>query len=328
MCPQLNTPHAGHAQRIAPAPAIIERHTVKPRTPEWFALRAQDLTMSEVGAVAGVDPYATAYEIWARKMGLAAPPEENAAMRLGRWAEPAVACALQEQHPEYQIDYPLNIYVRDPDIRLGGTPDATGFEHMAARIVFEFKVISRASFEANWSNGPPLGYQLQTLGNAMLLEADYGVLAALVLGWQDAELVVHRVERNERAEAGIRSIAASFWAAFDDGHAPVAPDYARDADVLRQVFKPDPDKPAPLDLSTDNRLGDMLAMRAALKAEIKEDEATCKEIDAEIVHKLNGSESATLPGWKISHTMAHRDAYQVAAKDYPVLKVTKAKDAA
>jgi hypothetical protein len=31
---------------------MIERHTVKPRTPEWFALRAQDLTMSEVGAVA------------------------------------------------------------------------------------------------------------------------------------------------------------------------------------------------------------------------------------------------------------------------------------
>jgi predicted phage-related endonuclease len=304
----------------------VERYFVEPRTPEWFALRAQDLTMSEIGAVAGVDPYATAYEIWARKAGLASGPEENAAMRLGRWAEPAVACAFKEMHPECEIRYPLELYVRDPEHRLGGTPDASGFDGESYQIAFEFKVISRASFETNWSGGPPLSYQLQTLGNAMLLDADYGVLAALVLGWQDAELVVHRVERNGRAEAGIRTIAARFWQAFDEGHAPTAPDYRRDADVLRQVFKPDPAKPAPLDLSGDNEIRDILAMREALKTEIKSADTDCKRLDAEIIHKLAGSTAAILPGWKISNTMAHRDAYTVEAKDYPVLKVTKAKE--
>lgn len=305
---------------------MIERYAITPRTPEWFALRSPDLTMSEVGAVAGVDPWKTPYQVWAEKAGLASPPEQNAAMKLGIWCEPAVRCALEDTYPEIEVNYPLNLYVRDPDHRIGGTPDGDGFDN-GDPVAFEFKVISRQSHEREWIDGrPPLRYQVQTLGNAMLLDADHGVLAALVLGWQDAELVVHRVDRNERAEAAIRTLAAQFWQAFDEGHAPVAPDYRRDGDVLRQVFKPDPDKPAPIDLAGDNEIRDILAMREALKAEIKSADTDCKMLDAKIVHKLAGSTAAVLPGWKISNTMAHRDTYTVEAKDYPVLKVTKAKE--
>jgi hypothetical protein len=68
-------------------------------------------------------------------------------------------------------------------------------------------------------------------------------------------------------------------------------------------------------------------VRDERKAAIRAYEEECKAIDARIIHKLAGAESAALDGWKISHRMAHRDAYQVQAKDYPVLKVTKAKDA-
>jgi hypothetical protein len=307
----------------------VERHFVEPRSPEWFALRAKDLTMSEIGAVAGVDPFATAYEIWARKAGLSAPPEENAAMTLGRWCEPAVCCALEEKHPEYEITYPLDRYYRDPVHRIGGTPDARGYEQPSRkRVAFEFKVISRQSYERSWSGGPPLGYQLQTLGNAMLLDADHGILAALVLGWQDAELVIHRVDRNAAAEAGIRSIAARFWQAFDEGHAIAGPDYARDGDVIRQVFRPNAEKPAPIDLTGDNRIGFLAEEWQRLTAQESAARKDKETVKAEIIHKLDGAEAAIADGWKITNKMQHRDAHLQPAADFPRLLISRQKEKA
>lgn len=307
---------------------MIERFSVHPRTPEWFALRAVDLTMSEVGAVIGVDPFSTAVDVWARKCGLVEPAEDNEAMKLGRWCEPAVAAALQERFPDLVIDYPLDLYLRDPQARLGGTPDATARDRTRPDelIAFEFKVISRDSYERWWAEGAPLRYQLQTLGNAMLLGADRGILAALVLGWQKAELVTIEVARHPAAEARIREVAAKFWAAMDEGHAP-QPDYERDGATLKALFPPRPEAPAPIDLSGDNRLYGLLDQREGLKATIREAEKECSTIDAELVHKLGGAERACLPGWKISHLMTHRDARMVEAKDYPVLRISKTKEA-
>jgi predicted phage-related endonuclease len=294
----------------------------------WLELRARDLTASDLGAVAGFDPYRSPFDVWAVKTGLAAPVE-NAAMMLGRWCEPAMAAALRELHPEFEIDYPLGLYLRDPELRLGATPDATGRDRTTGETCcFEFKVISRDSFEARWQDGgAPLSYQVQTLCGAMLAGAGRGVLAALVLGWQQAELVVREIPRHAGAEQRIRELARDFWAAFDEGHAP-QPDYERDAATIRQVFRPDPARPAPVDLSADNMLGALLDHREELQASIRSAEKECSAIDAEVVHKLDGAAAAILPGWKISHAMTHRAAHMVAEKDYPVLRISRTREMA
>jgi predicted phage-related endonuclease len=310
---------------------MIERHQVAPRSPEWFALRARDLTASDLGAVAGVDAYKTPYDVWAWKSGLAEPPAENAAMRLGRWCESAAIAALRETRPELRILYPLNDYLRDPEIRLGGTPDAFANR---GNLVVETKVMSRQSFEHRFAGGDaPLSWQLQTLTNAMLADASGGILAVLVLGFADAELVVREIPRHAAAESKIRRLAQNFWAAFEAGHAP-QPDFYRDAASVRAMFPPDASKPAPLDLSGEPELPALLDCREAYKQEIKKAERECAAIEAELVHKLAGATQAILPGrgglpgWRISHTIAHRDAYEVAAKDYPVLRITRDRKAA
>jgi predicted phage-related endonuclease len=313
---------------------MIERHEVAPRTSAWHALRARDLTASDLGAVAGVDEYKTAYDIWAWKTGLAEPPAENAAMKLGRWAEPAAIAALTEERPELRILYPLDLYLRDPDIRLGGTPDAFaspkrsggGFANRDSLVV-ETKVISWQSFEHRFASGsPPLSWQLQTLTNAMLADASGGILAVLVLGFADAELVVREIPRHAAAEAKIRRLAQNFWTAFDAGHAP-QPDYYRDAASVRAMFPPDPAKPVPLQID-DDQLAARLQERLELKAAIAGAERECAAIEAELVHKLAGATQAILPGWRISHKITHRDTYEVAAKDYPVLRIIRDRKAA
>lgn len=300
----------------------------KPRTPRWFDLRKNVLTMSELPAVAGVGLYGTAYSVWAVKAGLAAPPEENDAMQRGDWLECAVPPAFLKQHPGFEITYPLDTILIDTERGIGGTPDAAGVDPDLAPVAFEFKVISRQSYERYWADGPPIAYQLQTLGNTMLMGAHYGLLCALVLGWQDVELVVHRVDRHAAAEASMIDIARRFWEAFDEGHALAAPDYSRDAEILAQVFAPDKNRPAPVDLSADNLLAEVLIEREDLSKLVSRGKKRLDELKAEIIHKLGGAESATYNDWKISNTTVHKAAHWQAESNYARLTVTPPKETA
>jgi hypothetical protein len=88
------------------------------------------------------------------------------------------------------------------------------------------------------------------------------------------------------------------------------------------MHPPRDDVPVPLDLTGDNRLYQVLEDRARYKANIKLYEAAVKELDAEIVHKLDGATLATLPGWKITNKITHRSEYTVKATSFPRLLCT------
>lgn len=51
---------------------------------------------SDIGAIAGLNPYVSAWDVWARITGRAAPKADSLAMRLGRAAEPVVLAAYSE----------------------------------------------------------------------------------------------------------------------------------------------------------------------------------------------------------------------------------------
>ena len=55
------------------------------RSPEWFALRADGITATEVSVIAGLNPYKTPYQLYAEKLGLYTPA---AAVFIGEgWAK-------------------------------------------------------------------------------------------------------------------------------------------------------------------------------------------------------------------------------------------------
>ena len=52
------------------------------RSPEWFALRADGITATDVSVIAGLNPYKTPYQLWAEKLGKYEPePVGPAAVR-------------------------------------------------------------------------------------------------------------------------------------------------------------------------------------------------------------------------------------------------------
>lgn len=294
---------------------------------EWLAWRREDLTASDIGAVVGVDPYRTPFAVYADKVSGLGTIETNI-MRRGRWLEAATMEALKEELPGYRFMRP-NVYLRDPELRLGATPDvvAEDVDDPTTLINIQLKAVSRPRFEEEWADERvPLRYELQTLTEGMLMGANLNLIAALVIDTYSADLVIRDVPRHAAAEERIRQVARHFWDNIANERRP-APDYARDGDTIA-LFHGHPEAGKTIDLSQDNRMPELLSARAMLKAEQKGIEAHVDAIDAELKDKLGDAEIALLPGWKVTWKEESRKAYTVPAGTRRPLRVFPVKEEA
>lgn len=300
---------------------MIERHFITDRA-TWLALRAQDLTASDIGAAAGLDHFKTPLALYAEKTGQLVVSDNNL-MRRGRWLEAAVLEAIRDEHPTWEVRK-SSLYLRDPDLRLGATPDAFVWDDHGIMTNCQCKVVSKPSYERYWSDGPPMAYVLQCLTECMLSDAPQGMLAALVVDTYSADLFLHPVPRHEAAEARVRAIAANWHQRLAAGLPPPA-DYARDAETVAALW-PNSQADPVLDLTGDNRLADLLPARAMLKAEIADLGEQVEALDTEIRVKLGAAEKAVLPGWRISCKTVNRNEYTVPASTYRQLRITDKRD--
>lgn len=286
---------------------------------QWLEWRREALTASDIGAVARVDPYRSALQVYAEKVEFI-PLPESPLMKRGRLFEAAAVEYLREEHPDWTVERPNAFYV-DMEARIGCTPDALITTAEGRSINCQIKTISQPVFD-RWEGVPPVGYILQTACENALLEADGGLLAVLSVSAFDAQLHEFEVPRHPAAEERIKALATDFWANVAARRYP-APDYERDAEIISHLFPPRPEVAAPLDLSTDNRIYAVLEDRDRLKGSIKEAEAAVKALDAELIDKLQGAQLALADGWRITHKMTHRNEYAVPAKDFPTLRITR-----
>src|SRR5215475_12203164 len=95
---------------------MIERRTITSRD-EWLEWRKPFVTASQVGALFGAHPYLTALKLYCMKAGMEFPEKDNPAMRRGRLFEPAVALAVSEERPEWEIER-ANSFFGDLDTKM------------------------------------------------------------------------------------------------------------------------------------------------------------------------------------------------------------------
>jgi predicted phage-related endonuclease len=165
---------------------------------------------------------------------------------------------------------------------------------------------------------------VQVATENLLMDAERGILAVLVVSAYDAFVRLFDVPRHAAAEAGIRQIARQFWDNVATGHRP-APDFTRDAETIAGMFpRQEPGKA--IDLSGDNRLLEILPRREDLKDAIDGFRKELDGIDAEVKFKLGDAETAELPGWRLTWKEEFRKAYTVEASSRRVLRVKEMKD--
>jgi predicted phage-related endonuclease len=298
----------------------IERKPITDRN-EWLAWRREDVTASVIGALFGAHPYTTALRIYAEKRGVEFPDEDNKVMRRGRWLEPAVAKAVEELRPEWKLEAP-NCYLRDPDIRLGCTPDF--FIHDPARGlgVLQAKTVAPSVYAKEWLGGTeiPFWIVLQTLTECMLADAAFGAVAALLVDAHAMDCVILEVPRHAESEAKIIAAVSSFWLCVATGQEP-DPDFARDADVVK-LLTPRETPGKQIDFSRHNELPTMLAERAELLKTMGTAEDRCDEIETEVKHLMGDAEFANgLPDWRITYKTQKRAGYTVPPKEPRVLLI-------
>lgn len=278
---------------------------------EWLRWRQEDITASRVAALFDQHPFLTRERL---ATDLRGEPTQvtTSAMRRGRILEPAVAAALAEDYPYWQL-VKATTYHRLPDHRLGATPDYW----LDDDGLIQVKTVAPQEWE-KWQGRPPLAYTLQTLAELLVTDRMRGVLAVMVTS---PSFPVHLfdVPRHPQAERRILDAVTEWWRAWDAGEMA---DAAPSAEIAADL-----DDGSHLDLSSDNLLPTILPERAKLKEAVSAAEARLKEIDYEIKNRVGPARTAWCNGWLIKYPTIARKEFTVKAGTYRRLEVAAKENA-
>jgi predicted phage-related endonuclease len=298
----------------------IERIEITSRE-QWLALRKPDVTASVVASLFGCHPYVSALKLYLAHSGVEFDEADNRVFRRGRLMEPTVALAVSEERPDWRIEK-CDSYYRDPDLRLGATPDFLIHGDPRGLGVLQTKTAAPYIYQRDWEGGAtvPFWVQLQVLTEAMLTDAAFGVVAVLEINAFDLALSIIEVPRHPAAEQRIRDAVAKFWDDVAAGREP-APDYGKDAELLKMIA-PREVADKSIDLSGDNELPALLDQRAEIMTAMKGYEARKDEIETMLKFIMRDAESVVgLPDWNITWKTTHRAEYVMKAKDIRTLRI-------
>ena len=294
-------------------PSHIEEIKISSRE-QWLDMRKKDVTASVVGALFGAHDYETPLGLYASKTGVPMKDPDNAVLRRGRLLENAVATAFAEEHPGWSIEK-ADVYLRDPRVRLGATPDFFCRDPKGKRVVLQAKTVGASVFRNKWTEeNPPFWITLQTLTETMLDGADYGVVAALVVSEWNLDLYTYNVPRHEAGEKRIRDAVGDFWKNVAEKKPPNV-DYSNDAALISVMYRR-PKIGKLVDLTGDNRIIACLEERAAEMIKRETAKRKVEELEAEIKAKIGDAEAAIVPGWKVSWTLVEKEGFVVEPTTY------------
>jgi hypothetical protein len=272
--------------------AGFEVHKITDRE-EWLRWRQQDVTASAAAGLLSVSPYQTPFALWMEKAGLTTPKPMTKRMRSGLRSEAIHVEMLREDFPDWQIEQGA-IYIRDPEHRIGATPDAFALRADRRGIgVIQLKKTTREAYRSGWTipddeiEEPPAYHQIQTIMEAELSRASWAVVSAVIL--DDDEIFPHEIEVRERVAAVVRQETATFWRRIAERE-PYPVDYLVDGDLILANARPITG--VEIDLTGNERVAAILCEHDRLKdmeARGRAAHAERRALDAELCRLMGGA---------------------------------------
>lgn len=299
-----------------------------------MAIRGQDVTASQIGALFGEHEYTTAYELWAVKTGrVARSSDETDAIRRGRHLEIVAVNLLREDHPDWKIEHNAagNVYYRDPAARLGATPDVIVVAPGRGKGVIQVKSVEAGIFRRKWMDAdgnvePPFWIALQATLEAHLTGSAWAAVAPLVVGHGlEMPLIEIPLDHVDGVIDAMKAKAAEFWTMVAEGREPI-PDYTRDAATIAAIYgSGDPEHE--VDLTSDNRIPELIDARRLLASDLAVSKAAIEAIDAEVKAKLGTAHVAHIGrGRKITWKPEKREGFFVQPTTVRALRYPHQKD--
>lgn len=251
----------------------------------WLEARRKGIGGSDAPAILGLNPYRSAFDVYADKLGLVDPPEENEAMRQGRDLEDYVASRFMEatgkkvrrrnailQHPEYPF------MIANIDRFIIGENAGLECKTTSALTKHKFK-----------QGEYPAAYYVQCMHYMAVTGTEKWYLAVLVLG---KEFHVFEILRDEAEIQALIEAERAFWEDHVQAKVPPVPDGSKAAgEILKEMFPGDPDQEEIMVLGSE--VDQMIERYNELQAQIKELDKEAERIKQTIQLKLGNCQVGT-----------------------------------
>jgi putative phage-type endonuclease len=203
---------------------------------EWHAARGDGIGGSDVPTLLGLNPWQSAYYLWAVKTGNITPePVDNWSVKFGRAFELPILEMWAAEHPEYEV-YLTGTYRSKSTPYLVANPDALARHRDSG----EWLVVEVKTARYGWQETPP-AYEAQVMHYMDILGISRAVIVA-VAGWSWEERFLDYDEFTAGAQ---RASAARFWAHVCDN---TKPDYDGAESTYKAVRAMSPE------IDTDNEI--------------------------------------------------------------------------
>lgn len=195
-----------------------------PLSEEQIALRKTGICASEVGAVAGLDPYRKPIDVFADKLGLVEPFQGNRASMWGDLLEDVLADHYAKEHAAEKlvVRHPRTIegsvngtLLREisPRFRLIATPDRLVYHKRNPRPFRNLQIKTAGLRQGDKWGEPgtdqiPEEYLAQVSAEMAVVDVGETDLAVLIGGQDDRE---YRINRDPELEGQLIEICERFW---------------------------------------------------------------------------------------------------------------------
>lgn len=178
-------------------------------SPEWHKIRSEGIGGSEVGTIMGLNPWESAYALWAKKSGLIpTPPLDNWSIRFGKAFEQPILDLFQKEHPDFEL-YSAGTYRSKAHPTLHANPDAL------AKVNGEWVIVEVKTSKNYWYEVPP-AYIAQVRHYMLVM----GIKKAVIVGVVNMSWVEHWIDADDFEENVIVQYANRFWQHIQDGEQP------------------------------------------------------------------------------------------------------------
>mgnify|MGYP004645171093 FL=1 len=256
---------------------------------EWLRYRKMGITGTDAGAICGLNPYVSAFQVYQDKITDNIEETDNEAMRQGRDLEDYVAQRFTEK-TGLRVRRANAIFQNEENPFMLADFDRLIVGQKAG---LECKTVSPYSSD-KWNDGNiPLHYQMQVQHYLAVSGFDCWYIAAVIFG---REFLIRKIERDEELINYLIDIERGFW--YNNVLAGIMPEPDGSDNcsemIAKMYFKGQENKTIKL-----SGYKEILDRRADLDKLIKKMEKEKKEIDQKIKMEMQDATVALEAGYKI-----------------------------
>jgi putative phage-type endonuclease len=210
------------------------------------ALSFEGIGASEISAIAGLNPYASPWDVWLRKTGQAPEFEPTPQTEWGHRLEPVIRQAYADQTGATVYVPPKSLF--HPEITWArATPDGINVRRSGDwEAIVQCKNVG-TWVEKAWSDAPPAYVQLQEQWELLVTNLQRADVAVLIGG---SDFRIYTVHRDDKMIADLVTIASDFWRKVETR----TPPKVDASDACRDHFERRLAKREPIELLADGDL--------------------------------------------------------------------------